>query len=84
MNQAEVPTRLRELAEQVIGTAGAILASVASGAEPTGIADPEAWHVKRSFARRILAAIDNGGTCKPTQTPPVMGPVKGPPPPRGA
>jgi hypothetical protein len=65
MNRTEIKTRLREMAQQVIGTAAQMLDAVACGIEPIGIADPEPWTIKRAYARRMLNAIDSGGRVDP-------------------
>lgn len=58
---ADLTTRLRTMALQVIGTADRMLAAVQRGdVAPMGIADPEPWTIKRANARRILEAIDSG------------------------
>ncbi len=65
MNRAEVMARLREMTNDVIRTATAIVDAVSDGAEPRGIADPEPWTIKAMYARRILAALDSGQPVNP-------------------
>ena len=54
------------LSEDVIGTADRMLAAVQRGdVAPVGLCDPEAWTIKRAFARRILDAVESGGRVDP-------------------